>query len=221
MTEDGRSRPTDGGTEHRGPERTGGEGEGFVGDGRTKHVTVLTGDGELREHGDVYVKHSADAYLVSPTFQFPESETIRYEKADCERVTITQHHSSCFITTAAAGEGETLDSLRSFRDEALAATPAGRALVAVYERISPPVAATLAAHPGGRTAGAVRLLVERCGALADRRRRAGPVGRIGFTWLLTALYVVGVCIALAGHVAVTARARLRSERRTVRGSRGD
>lgn len=154
-----------------GPERTGGE--GFVGDGRTKHVTVITREGERHEHGDVSVKHSAEAYLVSPTFEFPDGKTTRYEKTDCERVTVTQHHSSCFITTAAAGEGETLESLRTFRDDALAATPAGRALVAAYERISPPIAATLAAAPEGYTARAVRRLVERCGALARRRRRAG------------------------------------------------
>jgi len=54
----GRSITTDHGTEHRGPGRTGGEAEGFGGDGRTKHVTVLTVDGEVRERGDVYVTPS-------------------------------------------------------------------------------------------------------------------------------------------------------------------
>ncbi|PSP96196.1 hypothetical protein BRC94_13475 [Halobacteriales archaeon QS_5_70_17] len=110
MSEDGRAERAGGPADpdppgRDGPERTGGEGEGFVGDGRTKHVTVITREGERREHGDVYVKHSADAFLVSPTFEFPDGETTRYGKADCERVTVTQHHSSCFITTTRVRSG--------------------------------------------------------------------------------------------------------------------
>jgi len=50
--------------------------------------------------------------------------------------------SDCFIATAAFGtalEGK-IDALRSFRDEYLLASPAGRAFVGTYYRLSPPVA---------------------------------------------------------------------------------
>ena len=54
--------------------------------------------------------------------------------------------SACFIATACYGSGTHPDvvRLRAFRDRTLLASAAGRALVAVYVRISPPVARCIA-----------------------------------------------------------------------------
>ncbi|MEF8791497.1 MAG: CFI-box-CTERM domain-containing protein [Haloarculaceae archaeon] len=180
-----------------------------VGDAREKHVTVFTRSDERHEHGDVYLRHADDAFLVSPTLEFPLAETTRYPKADLLRVEVTQHHSACFVTTAAAGEGPTLDALRGFRDDAMVRTPAGRALVGLYYAASPPVADTVERHPDSRTARAVRWLVERCGALARRREDAGPAGRLALSLVLTALYAVGLGIAAGGHGCIRLRERLR------------
>jgi hypothetical protein len=179
--------------------------EGFVGDGRKKHLTVVTAEGDRHEHGEVYLKHSAEAFAVSSEFEFPPAETDRYEKAALARAEIKQHHSACFVTTAAAGEGPTLDALRGFRDEAMTPSVPGRALLAVYERVSPPVAATIEAHPDSRTARSVRRLVERCGRLARRREEASGSGRTALSAVLAATYVLGVALALAGHLAIRAR----------------
>lgn len=187
-----------------------------VGDGREKHVTVVTRSGNRSEHGDVYLRHADDAFLVSPTREFPADETTRYPKTDLLRVKITQHHSACFVTTATAGEGPTLDALRDFRDDAMASTPAGRALVGVYYRVSPPVACTLERHPGSRTARTVGWLVERCGGLAERRADAGSSGRVALSVALTLLYAVGLVLAVAGHAGIRTRERLRVSRRDAR-----
>ncbi len=110
----------------------------------------------------------------------------------------------CFITTATHRKGETLDSLRRFRDESMAATPVGRGLVGLYYRISPPIAETLDRHPESRTAGAVRRLVRACASLSDRqdetdsRARSASVGAA-----LTTLYMVGILVAAAGHAGIS------------------
>ncbi|MFC7201759.1 CFI-box-CTERM domain-containing protein [Halospeciosus flavus] len=174
-----------------------------VGDGRQKHVTVLTESNERVEHGDCYLRYTDDAFLVADDPQFEDVTT--YEKTETRRLEVRQHHSTCFITTATAGEGPTLDELRGFREDALRPTPAGRALVGVYERVSPPIARTLERHPDAGTTRGVRWLVERCATLARRRRRAAAPQRTLLTLLLTALYVVGVCWALLGHAALRAR----------------
>ncbi|WP_254535134.1 CFI-box-CTERM domain-containing protein [Halomarina litorea] len=182
--------------------------EGFVGDGRKKHLTVVTSDGRRHEHGEVYLKHSVDAFVVSPDFEFPDDDSHRYAKADLLRAEIKQHHSACFVTTAAAGEGPTLDALRGFRDGAMTPTATGRALVAVYERVSPPIATTIAEHPDSRTARTVQWLVERCATLARRREAQSGLARRALSVLLTLLYVVGVALALAGHLLIRVRERV-------------
>ena len=183
-----------------------------VGDGRRKHVAVVTAEGERTEHGDVFLRHSAAEFVVSESPSFDEADATRYRKADLARVEVTQHHSSCFITTAAAGEGATLDALREFRDDALAPSPVGRALLAVYDGVSPSVAATLARHPDVRTTRGVRWLVDRCGRLARRRDEADSTAvRTALTLLLTALYAVGVAFAVAGACAVRLCERLDAE----------
>jgi hypothetical protein len=171
-----------------------------VGDGREKHVFVVTASGKEIDHDEVFLRHTETEYLVCADADFPPAETTRYRMENLDRVKITQHHSNCFITTAAAGEGPTLDSLRGFRADVMRPTRPGRALLRVYEAISPPIAATLDRHPDAATTRLVRRLVDRCGALADRRRDAtGDAERATLSVGLIVLYVVGVALAAAGH----------------------
>jgi len=171
-----------------------------VGDSREKHLLVVTESGKRIDHDEVYVRHTESEYLVSPDLEFPASETTRYRKENLDRVEISQHHSNCFITTAAAGDGPTLDSLRGFRAEVMQPTRSGRVLLRVYEAISPPIAATLDRHPGSTTTRLVRRLVDRCGALADRRRATtGDAERAALSVALICLYVVGIALAALGH----------------------
>lgn len=174
-----------------------------VGDGRQKYVEVVTADGERHEHGDSYLRQSEGAIFVSTEPGFSPGDTVTYRKRELSRVTIEQHHSSCFVTTAVAGEERTLADLRGFRDEALSPSPIGRPLVGLYERVSPPIADTLAARPDGVTVRAVRSLVRRCAGLARRREEATPPARAVLSAVLVALYVVGVAVGAIGHVAAT------------------
>jgi len=170
-----------------------------VGDGREKHLYVVTASGKEFDHDEVFLRYTETEYLVCADPDFPPAETTRYRKENLDRVKITQHHSNCFITTAAAGEGPTLDSLRGFRADVMRPTRTGRALLRIYEAISPPIAATLDRHPESRTAHLVRRLVDGCGALADRRRASAPTERAVLSVALIGLYVVGVAVAALGH----------------------
>jgi hypothetical protein len=176
-----------------------------VGDSREKHVSVRTRSSGHHDHGNVYLKHSSVAFFVSPDASFPDTATTRYPKDDLRRVEVTQHHSMCFITTATAGEGPTLDALRAFRDGSLARSSPGRALVAVYYTVSPPIAATLSRHPEAGTTRLVRWLVGRCGTLARWQRRASPAVSAVLTLVLVSLYVVGVMCAALGHLMIRCR----------------
>lgn len=174
-----------------------------VGDGRKKHVTVLTSDGERTEHGDVYLRHTDDAFVVAPDHEFADEDISWYQKEDLVRLEVGQHHSACFITTATAGEGPTLDALRGFRDDAMARTPPGRALVRLYYAVSPPVAATLERHPDSQTARVVRWLVDRCARLARRRDELdGRVARFAVSLVVTLAYTLGLAFALLGHACI-------------------
>lgn len=180
-----------------------------IGDHREKHVSVDTRSGDRIDHGDVYFRYSATDFAVCPDPSFPEAETVRYEKASLLRVEVTQHHAACFITAATTARADDLDALRGFRDDAMGRTPAGRALVALYYVVSPPVARTLRRHPRARTAGVVRWLVERCADLARRRDASrSRVGRLAASTLLTVAYAVGLVIALVGHALIRGTERL-------------
>lgn len=211
---DGNSGRVDGSAEERHTEPTPDEsvssddaGPTAVGDGRQKHVSVHTRTDDHHDHGNVYLKHSSAAFIVSPDKSFPDTETTQYAKSDLSRVEVTQHHSMCFITTATAGDGPALDALRGFRDDALVRSVPGRALVKTYNSVSPPIAATLSRHPEAATTRLVRWLVRRCGVLARRRTRAAPTVRAALTGLLVVLYVVGVVCAAVGHLAIRYRER--------------
>ncbi|MFB6256635.1 MAG: CFI-box-CTERM domain-containing protein [Haloplanus sp.] len=171
-----------------------------VGDGREKHLHVVTTSGKEIDHDEVYIRHTETEYLVCDDTEFPPAETTRYQKANLDRAEISQHHSNCFITTAAAGEGPTLDSLRGFRADVMRPTRSGRALLRIYEGVSPPIAATLDRHAESAVTRHVRGLVERCGTLARRRRTTtGDAERAALSVALICLYVVGVAIAALGH----------------------
>ena len=59
-----------------------------------------------------------------------------------------EHHSKCFIATAVHGENSVeVLTLRAFRDDVLKTSSFGRAFVASYERLSPPLAAAIAERP--------------------------------------------------------------------------
>ncbi len=110
----------------------------------------------------------------------------------------------CFITTATHRRGKTLDSLRRFRDESMAATPVGRGLAGLYYRISPPIARTLERHPESRTASAVRRLVRACASLSDRQAATDSRAEsVALGVGLTALYTVGIAAAAAGHAGIS------------------
>ena len=112
----------------------------------------------------------------------------------------------CFITTATAGEGHTLTSLRRFRDESMSATQMGRGLVGLYYRISPPIADTLAEHPESLTARTTRKIVDLCASLSDRQANAeSAVESASIGVALTALYAVGILVGAGGHAGIRAR----------------
>ena len=209
MTDDRIEDGTGGPADEAGPEdaQVVEEGEPFpgvtdaVGDGRQKYVEVVMADGERNEHGSSYFRQAEETIFVSSEPGFPAGDTVAYRKHELSRVTIEQHHSSCFITTAVAGEERTLAALRGFRDETMTPSPIGRPLVALYERISPPIAETLAARPDGVTARFVRSLVRTCARLARRREGAAGPTRVALSVSLVGLYVVGIVAAVLGHVA--------------------
>ncbi|WP_290809944.1 S8 family peptidase [Halovivax sp.] len=115
----------------------------------------------------------------------------------------TDTSGGCFITTATSGEGETLNSLRRFRDESMAATPMGRGMVGLYYRISPPIAETLAENPESRTARATRKLVEACASLSDEQDATDSrVKSASLGVALTGLYAVGIAAGAGGHAGI-------------------
>lgn len=180
-----------------------------VGDRRKKHVRVDTLSGTHVDHGDVFFRYSTSTVAVSPDESFAEATTTRYRKEDLRRVEVTQHHAACFIATATADRPSSLSALRGFRDDAMARTQVGRALVRLYYAVSPPIAATLARHPRARTTRAVRWLVERCADLATWRSTSrSPPLRLAASVLLTLAYAVGVGIALGGHGVIRLREAL-------------
>lgn len=185
-----------------------------LGDGRRKHVTIVSDGGDQITYSDSYLRHSETAFIISSDESFPPDETTRYTKDEIHRIEIDQHHSRCFITTAVATDKESLRILRDFRDDVFANSLLGEALIAVYEGTSPPIAETLGDRPQARTTRIVRWLVYRCARLARYRAGASsPFGRFALSVFLTVLYLIGVTVASFGHLMIhlQARRRLRNE----------
>lgn len=133
--------------------------------------------------------------------------------SDCSESSDTCQNCSggggCFITTATAGESPTLDSLRRFRDESMALTPVGRALIGLYYRISPPIADTLGAHPESRTTRVTRKLVEFCASLSDAQEETDSrVKSMSLGVTLTLLYMTVVAIGAGGHAGISIREQI-------------
>ncbi len=106
----------------------------------------------------------------------------------------------CFIATAAYGEpwDGRIDTLRRFRDSVMAESDLGRALVATYYRLSPPLADALRPHPAARAmvrAGLAPVVLVAAAATGDAEALA---------WL--------ACIA-AALLAATGARMLRRRRR--------
>jgi hypothetical protein len=192
---------------------------GDIGDDREKFMRVTLASGEEVEHGEVYYRYSAEEFIVAPSMEFEDEETTRYRKGEVVRVEVHQHNPACFLTTAVAGEGETLETLREFRDETLRLTVPGRVLVGLYYLVSPPVARTLAAHPDSRTAAAVRWFVDRCAGLLDRRERSRR-GQAPLSVLVVLLYVVGLVVATGGVALIRARAAIPDRKTAARSDAG-
>ena len=121
----------------------------------------------------------------------------------------TDSSGGCFITTATAGEGHTLNSLRRFRDESMVATPVGRGLVGLYYRISPPIAETLERHPESLTSRTTRKIVDVCASLSDSQARTDSrVTSASLGVALTTLYMVGIAVGASGHAGISLRERI-------------
>ena len=142
---------------------------------------------------------------VAAALGFDDPEGCDDDTTECQN----DDDGGCYITTATAGEGETLDSLRRFRDESMSATPVGRGLVDLYYRISPPIAQTLERHPESLTSRTTRTIVDACASLSDAQERTDSRAKSASLGVaLTALYVVGITVGASGHAGISLRERL-------------
>ena len=143
---------------------------------------------------------------VAAPFGFESPDDCGEPERDCQNCS---DDGGCYITTATAGEGDSLDALRRFRDESMGTTPVGRALVGLYYRISPPIADTLARHPESRTTRATREIVELCADLSNRQDRTDSrIASASLGAALTMLYVVGIAVGAGGHAGISLRERI-------------
>ena len=143
---------------------------------------------------------------VAAAVELEEPEECNQSERDCQNC---NGGGSCYITTATAGESDTLDSLRRFRDESMAATPLGKALVGLYYRISPPIADTLTAHPDSFTTRTTREIVEACAKLSDRQEATdSKVASATLGTVLTLLYLVSIIVSASGHAGISVRERI-------------
>ena len=87
-----------------------------------------------------YEPHHEDPHHRPPHHEPPHHEPPRHHEPE--------HHSKCFIATAVHGENSVeVATLRRFRDDVLRTSSFGRAFIASYERLSPPLAAAIAERP--------------------------------------------------------------------------
>lgn len=180
---------------------------GFIGDRREKFIRLTLGSGEEIEYSEVLFYISADEFVVSPDES--HTNTIHYNITEVSRLEVIQHHTACFVTTAVADDQAVLNALRSFRDQSMAQSVMGRSLLRVYDVISPPIAETLGHHPNARTTRAIRWFVRQCAALARlRRHQESPVARRVLSVTLVALYLIGLLLGIAAHLANRSSIRL-------------
>ena len=143
---------------------------------------------------------------VAAALGLEEPEECDQPERECQNCS---DNGGCYITTATAGESDTLDSLRRFRDESMAATPVGRALVGLYYKISPPIADTLAKHPDSLSTRATRKIVETCADLSDRQEATDSrVASATLGTVLTMLYFFSIAVGATGHAGISVRERI-------------
>ena len=177
-----------------------GEAGGSLPNGTTPQT--LTGTGSFDE--------SISGLNDGTDYQFvAHAETAEDSDSGTTQSFTTDSSGGCFITTATAGEGHTLNSLRRFRDESMAATPVGRGLVGLYYRISPPIAETLERHPESLTSRTTRKIVDLCASLSDSQAHTDSrVTSASLGVALTTLYVVGIAVGASGHAGISLRERI-------------
>jgi len=88
----------------------------------------------------------------------PGYSCVKCRSDDVEVTKVEVKNSACFIATACYGSPECPEVriLRQFRDDAMMCSSLGRTLVAVYYRLSPPIAQLLNRHTR------LRILVREC-----------------------------------------------------------
>lgn len=118
----------------------------------------------------------------------------------------------CYITTALAEDQAALNSLRQFRDDSMARTPLGRALIDIYYIIGPPIATTLQRHPDSTYARIIRWLIMNCASLSNRQDQMdSSVWSVGIAVFLTGIYTVGVLIGIVGHIDLRLREIIKND----------
>ncbi|MBM4397609.1 MAG: hypothetical protein FJ087_18215 [Deltaproteobacteria bacterium] len=109
-----------------------------------------------------------------------ETAGVRELLAELDATSPVRKDRRCFVATAAMGSDAAaeVEALRAFRDRVLLRTAAGRALVAAYYRLSPPLAAWIACHPAARrlVRDLVVVPVARFGAVQPHPPAAGEAG---------------------------------------------
>lgn len=180
-------------------------GEGFIDDTEPESV----GSGESVSH-DVSGLSDGTTYEFRAVATADETTTVGETKT-FETEEDEDDSGGCFLTTATADDPATLHSLRRFRDNSMAATPLGQALIRVYYAISPPIAETLSRHPNSRTVRVGRALVDQCARLSDAQAATDsrPLSVL-YGVALTLLYIVGILIAATGHTILRTQEGLRS-----------
>lgn len=110
---------------------------------------------ELKRERGLTGRQLADEMNADPDALFSEMPSC----PECRGLTEERGPSSCFLATAAYGTDRASDvrALRRYRDQVLRRTVLGRACIATYERLSPPLADRLRGRP--RLRASVRTMV--------------------------------------------------------------
>jgi hypothetical protein len=122
--------------------------ESFQAEKATKKDVVRNYLEEAR--GDL--ERAAMQFRDDPGIQQAFEEIRKVEKEAGVEDALGRKRWICFVATAAYGVpfADEVETLRRFRDQVLARSPLGRALVRAYETLSPPLAALIAARAWAR-----------------------------------------------------------------------
>jgi uncharacterized repeat protein (TIGR02543 family) len=111
-------------------------------------ATPASGYQFVKWTGDVVTIANANAASTTIIMQGNYSITANFEEEE-KKEPPSGTTGGCFIATAAYGTpiAKEIQILRQFRDEYLLTNPPGQALVALYYRVSPPIAKFITEHP--------------------------------------------------------------------------